>query len=141
MPADSLRVRALFLLFLLAWDLYKCPRSLALLSACLRDNWLTHCLVVLMWGWFGFHGHATRTFAALENPAVAVRRSAKRRARGVRQTISGTRAHTHTHHGLVGRARPLRPKCLNHSFHSTMHSDYITHTEKLFRNQLARKAA
>ena len=53
-------LRVLFLMLLLSWDLYKCPRAMTLASACLHDDILTHVVVLLMWGYLGFHGSAVR---------------------------------------------------------------------------------
>ena len=53
-------LRVLFLMLLLSWDLYTCPQTMSLASACLRDDSVTHILVLLMWGFMGFNGYASQ---------------------------------------------------------------------------------
>ena len=55
-------VRLLVLVLLLSWDLYSCPRTMALASACLRNDTLTHIEVLALWGHLSFHGHAVQSF-------------------------------------------------------------------------------
>ena len=52
-----------FLMFLLDWDLYTCPQTLVLASACLRSSTLVRTFVFLCWCQLSFHslavGHLT----------------------------------------------------------------------------------
>ena len=56
--------RVIFLMFVSSWNLYSCPPTMALASACLRSDILIHVLVFSMWAFLGFHGSAFRTFAS-----------------------------------------------------------------------------
>ena len=47
-----------FISFLLSWDLYACPPTLAILSACLRNSVLTRIFVFLCWCTVSFHSMA-----------------------------------------------------------------------------------
>ena len=49
---------AVFLMLLLAWDLYACPETLAMASACLRSSALIRALVFLCWCQLSFHSLA-----------------------------------------------------------------------------------
>ena len=67
------------MLLLLPWDLYKCPRTLAVASACLRDGAATHFLLLALWAYTSFFSPSLKfwtTFAKSSN--AGVRRSAKR---------------------------------------------------------------
>ena len=57
-----------------SWDLYRCPPTLASVSACLRDNTMTRIAVFLLWGFLGFHG-----FAELSRGSSASQGSCKKR--------------------------------------------------------------
>ena len=47
-----------FLMFLLHWDLYACPETFALASACLRSSVLVRASVFLCWWMLSFHSQA-----------------------------------------------------------------------------------
>ena len=49
-----------FLMLLLYWDLYACPQTLAIASACLRSSTLVRTLVFLCWYQLSFHSLALR---------------------------------------------------------------------------------
>ena len=55
-------LRVPLLMLLLSWDLYKCPQTMSLASACLRNesDTLTRGLSLLMWGYVGFHGQTVQ---------------------------------------------------------------------------------
>ena len=57
MTTDS-AVAAVFIVFLLSWDFYGCPQTLALLSACSRSRSLIRTLVFLCWCKLCFHALA-----------------------------------------------------------------------------------
>ena len=57
MAMESL-LAAVFILFLLSWDLYACPQTLASVSACLRSSALIRTLVFLSWRKLCFHSLA-----------------------------------------------------------------------------------
>ena len=50
--------RLIFLMLLLFWDLYACPQTLAMASACLRSSALIRTLVLLCWYNLSFHSPA-----------------------------------------------------------------------------------
>ena len=47
-----------FLMILLFWDLYTCPQTLAIASACLRSSASVRALVFLCWCTVSFHSQA-----------------------------------------------------------------------------------
>ena len=47
-----------FLMLLLFWDLYACPQTLEIASACLRSSALVRAMVFLSWCTLSFHSHA-----------------------------------------------------------------------------------
>ena len=51
---------AIFLMFLLFWDLYACPQTLAIASACLRNSALVRAFVFLCWCQLSFHSLAAQ---------------------------------------------------------------------------------
>ena len=51
---------ALLIMFLLSWDLYVCPQTLAMLSACSRSSSLIRTLVFLWWCKLSFHSPAVQ---------------------------------------------------------------------------------
>ena len=53
---------AVFLMFLLFWDLYACPETLAIASACLRNSALVRASVFLCWCQLSFHSLAKEYF-------------------------------------------------------------------------------
>ena len=57
MTMESLSA-AVFFIFLLSWDLYACPQTLALASACLRTSGLIQTFVFLWWCKLSFHSLA-----------------------------------------------------------------------------------
>ena len=57
MAKGSLLV-VVFLMSLLSWDLYACPQTLAMASACLRSNSLIRTSVFLLYCTFSFHSLA-----------------------------------------------------------------------------------
>ena len=50
------------LMVLLFWDLYACPQTLAIASACLRSSGLIRALVLLCWCRLSFHSQAVEHF-------------------------------------------------------------------------------
>ena len=69
-------LRALFLMLLLSWDLYACPQTLALASACSRSSTLIRSLVFLCWFNFSFHSVALEHLM-LEGKAQKKQQTAK----------------------------------------------------------------
>ena len=51
-------VAAVFIMFLLPWDYYVCPQTLAMMSACLRSSTLIRTFVFLCWCKISFHSQA-----------------------------------------------------------------------------------
>ena len=49
---------AVFLMYLLVWDLYACPETLALASACLRSSIVVRTFVFLCWCQLSYHSQA-----------------------------------------------------------------------------------
>ena len=70
-------VRAFFLMLLVdSWDLYKCPRALAVASACLRSSTLTHIAMLAMSCHFAFRSSAVRSFTFMRaSPQAAAPRT------------------------------------------------------------------
>ena len=54
---------AVFIVFLLSWDLYVCPQTLAILSACSRSSTLIRTLVLFFWCKLCFHSLVVEHFA------------------------------------------------------------------------------
>ena len=75
--AQAALLGLLVLMLLLAWNLYRCPRTLALASTCLRDDTLTHALTLLMWLHF-MHGCASQVLTT-PGKKVADRGPSKKR--------------------------------------------------------------
>ena len=70
----------LFLLMPLpAWDLYKCPRILAVASACLRSSTFTHVLVLAFWCQLGVQSRAVASLTTLLAPKLETPQSCIRR--------------------------------------------------------------
>ena len=67
------------ILLLLPWDLYKCPRTLAVASACHRDGAATHFLLIALWAYTSFFSPSLKFWTTFAKSANAGgRRSAKR---------------------------------------------------------------
>ena len=65
--AKETLLAAVFLMFLLHWDLYACPQTLAIASGCLRNSALVRALVFLCWCKLSFCSQAVEHLAMESN--------------------------------------------------------------------------